>query len=72
MRQKRRLSVFVCRVLRRIFMSKKDEETSKWTNFIMRKIEEISEYYAYNRVKTKKQYTFDAYKYTSFNIQEKQ
>ena len=64
--------MFVCRVLRRIFMSKKDEETSKWTNFIMRKIEEISDYNAYNRVNTKKQNTFDAYNYTIFIIQEKQ
>jgi hypothetical protein len=53
-------------------MSKKDEETSKWTNFIMRKIEEISDYNAYNRVNTKKQNTFDAHNYTIFIIQEKQ
>ena len=62
LRQKLRLRVFEYRGLRRISMSKKDNVTRKWTNYIMRKIEEISAYSGYNRVKTKTQYTLDSYK----------
>ena len=53
LRQKRRLKVFEYRELRRIFVSKKDDMTRKWTNYIMRKMEEMSEYNVYNTVKTK-------------------
>ena len=53
MRQKRRLKVFEYRGLRGIFVSKKDDVTRKWTKYIMRKIEEMSEYNVYNTVKTK-------------------
>ena len=45
--------MFEYRELRRIFVSKKDDMTRKWTNYIMRKMEEMSEYNVYNRVKTK-------------------
>jgi len=51
-------------------MSKKDEVTRKWTNYIMRKMEEMSECNAYNRVNTKTQNTFEAFKYTSNNIKK--
>ena len=40
MRQKLRLRVFEYRGLRRISMSKKDDVTRKWTNYIMRKMKE--------------------------------
>ena len=60
MRQKRRLRVFEYRVLRRISFSKKDDVTRKWTNYIMRKMEEISAYNGYNGVKTKTQNTLDS------------
>ena len=52
--------MFEYRVPRRISMSKKDNVTRKWTNYIMRKIEEISAYSGYNRVKTKTQNTLDS------------
>jgi hypothetical protein len=38
-------------------MSKKDEVTRKWNNYTMRKMEEISEYNAYNRARTRTQNT---------------
>jgi hypothetical protein len=49
-------------------MSKKDEVTRKWRNYIMRKLEEISEYNGCNRIGIKTQNTSDEYKYTNINI----
>ena len=53
LREEFSLRVFGNRVLRRILLSKKDEVTRKWRNYIMRKMEEISEYNSYNRARTK-------------------
>ena len=50
-----RLRVFDNRVLRRIFMSKKDEVTRKGRNYKMTKMKGICEFNAYNRARTKTQ-----------------
>ena len=52
-------------------MSKKDEVTRKWRNYIMRKMEEISEYNAYNKARTKTRNTSDENKYTNISTKGK-
>jgi len=72
LREGRRLRVFENMVLRRIFMSKKDEVSRKWRNYIIRKMVQISENNSYNRAGTKTQNTCDEYKYSYININIKE
>jgi len=49
-------------------MSKKDEVTGKWRNYIMTKMKKICEFNAYNRARMKTQNTCEKYKYKNVNM----